>query len=211
MYGDEALKLVREAKRAQAAAGSTLSVYNETVVRNVIKELQILADEQSRVVAVIQHAVDEDPYNETDDVMAAAPAAYRAQFLLHHAGIERNKRCLLAYHAARIDKVRGLTWELGGAGLPPDVARRCSPAEARFAEKYAELLTSFKGVHGSIDLTAAPVPPKELYICVRVVKDCGEIFTETGQSLVLKANTQHFVRRTDVERLITQGYLVHVE
>ena len=49
-------------------------------------------------------------------------------------------------------------------------------------------------------------PPKDLYIEVRVVVDCGEIMTDTG-SVNLEAGTVHFLRRSDVEHLIRQGML----
>ena len=53
-------------------------------------------------------------------------------------------------------------------------------------------------------------PPKDLYIEVRVLKDCGEIFTENGP-VNLEINSTHFLRRVDVESLIRQGMLVQVK
>jgi len=52
-------------------------------------------------------------------------------------------------------------------------------------------------------------PPKELYITVRVLKDCGQVQTEFGP-LYLNIHTFHYVRKSDVEHLITQGFLLHV-
>ena len=83
-------------------------------------------------------------------------------------------------------------------------------------------------------LTTVSQPPKELFIEVRAVKDCGELLTYYGL-LKLDIDTTHFVRRfvivicvfmaslnhlcalcsffncrSDVEHLIRQGNLVQV-
>jgi len=71
------------------------------------------------------------------------------------------------------------------------------------------VLTDYKAHYLDLDLTAAPLPPKELFVEVRVVKDCGELQTEHGM-VNLQKNSQHFLRRTDVEHLIKQGYLLHL-
>ena len=72
-----------------------------------------------------------------------------------------------------------------------------------------KVLTDYKAHYLDLDLTAAPLPPKELFVEVRVVKDCGELQTEHGM-VNLQKNSQHFLRRTDVEHLIKQGYLLHL-
>ncbi|KAI9183420.1 DNA replication protein psf1 [Blastocladiella emersonii ATCC 22665] len=218
MYGDEALKLVREAKRARAGL---LPVYNETAVRNVLKEARILAEEQDRIMAMLQAAeaaADDDwlasqqaAAGGADETLAAASDGHQAAFLIHHASLDRNKRCLLAYHMARLDKIKAIQWDLMDGTVDDDTRRRMAPAEATFADRYSQLLISYKGMYDDLDLTAVAHPPKDLYVCVRVVKDCGEIITENGRSVVLKKNSQHFLLRTDVERLITQGFLQHVE
>ncbi|ORZ37895.1 hypothetical protein BCR44DRAFT_1430160 [Catenaria anguillulae PL171] len=203
MYGDEALKLVREAKRTQPRT-SILPNYNEPVVRNVLKELGVI-DTQ------IQHlqALFSDPSIDVDD---PALQGDQAAFMVHMAAVDRNKRCLLAYHMARLDKITNLVWDLGGSTVPADVRRRLAPPEAAFADKYVELLTAYKGEYPSLDLVAAaPVPPKDLYVTVRVVKDCGTIVTEAGRSVRLDLGSMHFLKRTEVERLITLGFLQHVE
>ena len=45
---------------------------------------------------------------------------------------------------------------------------------------------------------------------VRVLKDCGEILTESGP-VVLQKNTYHYLRRTDIEHLIRQNFVEHVD
>lgn len=53
-------------------------------------------------------------------------------------------------------------------------------------------------------------PPKDLYVEVRVLRDCGEIMTENGL-VNLEANSTHFLRRVDVEQLIRQGLLEQIK
>lgn len=53
-------------------------------------------------------------------------------------------------------------------------------------------------------------PPKDLYIEVRVLRDCGEVMTENGL-VHLEANSTHFLRRADVEQLIRQGLLEQIK
>ncbi|KAI9219766.1 hypothetical protein BC828DRAFT_348979 [Blastocladiella britannica] len=219
MYGDEAIKLVREAKRGLASNGP-MPVYNETAVRAVLKEMRILGDEQDALVRELEdlHAATatHDDDNDEDEHEATLLRGISAAMVVHGAALERNRRCLLAYHAARVDKIKEAIWDLGGGGaggsvVPPDMHGRLAPAEARFADRYSELLTAYAGAVPGIDLTAVPDPPKDLFVCVRVVADIGEIVTENGRPVVLRAGTQHFLRRADVERLITQGALVHVD
>lgn len=53
-------------------------------------------------------------------------------------------------------------------------------------------------------------PPKDLFVEVRVLRDCGEIMTENGL-VNLEANSTHFLRRVDVEQLIRQGLLEQIK
>lgn len=53
-------------------------------------------------------------------------------------------------------------------------------------------------------------PPKDLFVEVRVLRDCGEVMTENG-AVNLEANSTHFLRRVDVEQLIRQGLLEQIK
>ncbi|KAL7747453.1 DNA replication protein psf1 [Sorochytrium milnesiophthora] len=196
MYGDEALKLVREAKRC---GDTMLPTYNETVVRNVVKEVRLLNDELQRLLGV------------ADENAGDPSLGLQASFVIHHASIQRNKRCLLAYHHARMRNIKALVWDLGAGAHTAELKRRLSPAESALAQDYADLVTNYKATYTDLDLgTSCDAPPKDLFVCVRVLKDCGEIMSERG-SILLKKNSQHFLRRTDADLLITQGLLKHVD
>jgi GINS complex subunit 1 len=53
-------------------------------------------------------------------------------------------------------------------------------------------------------------PPKELFVEVKVMEDCGEIMTENGP-VQLSRGTTHFLRRSDIVHLIRQGKLEHMQ
>lgn len=123
--------------------------------------------------------------------------------LVNHLSMRRNKRCLLAYHRVRSDKLEEMCW--GGtdvleqepqlhqqqgqqgtgatsAGISSDAGNQSSlsPEEEEYFRQYGDLLASYKGRWTDIDLTGSLEPPKDLFIDVRVLKDAGEIQTEYG-------------------------------
>lgn len=112
--------------------------------------------------------------------------------------MRRNKRCLLAYHRVRSDKLEEYCWEGvdvleqggkngAGEGKTGDSGLRggseessLSPEEEEYVRQYSDLLAAYKGQWTDIDLTGSLEPPKDLFIDVRVLKDAGEIQTEYG-------------------------------
>ena len=117
--------------------------------------------------------------------------------LVNHLSMRRNKRCLLAYHRVRLDKLEEMCWngkdvleeQQGGrqdngesAGMASDTGYQSSlsPEEEEYVRKYGDMLAAYKGQWTDIDLTGSLEPPKDLFIDVRVLKDAGEIQTEYG-------------------------------
>lgn len=120
--------------------------------------------------------------------------------LVNHLCMRRNKRCLLAYHRTRTDKLEEMCWsgidvlerqqqqQAGKAGNADETARMgadgasssLSPEEEEYVRQYSDLLAAYKGQWTDIDLTGSLEPPKDLFIDVRVLKDAGEIQTEYG-------------------------------
>lgn len=116
--------------------------------------------------------------------------------------MRRNKRCLLAYHKTRTDKLEELVWRGAdvvdlsgqqlrdgpGLGKASGAAGRSaeggtsslSPQEEDYVRQYGDLLAAYKGQWTDIDLTGSLEPPRDLFIDVRVLKDAGEIQTEYG-------------------------------
>lgn len=116
--------------------------------------------------------------------------------LVNHLSMRRNKRCLLAYHRVRTDKLEEMSWngiDLVGGEPTQDTAASetgaasseanqssLSPEEEEYVRLYGDLLSAYKGQWTDIDLTGSLDPPTDLFIDVRVLKDAGEIQTEYG-------------------------------
>lgn len=112
--------------------------------------------------------------------------------LVNHLCMRRNKRCLLAYHRVRADKLEQMCWsgkddqeQPGPRGRQEpreasDAGSSLSPEEAEYVRQYGDMLAAFKGHWTDIDLTGDLNPPQDLFIDVRVLKDAGEIQTEYG-------------------------------
>lgn len=127
----------------------------------------------------------------------SADQATACTLLVNHLSMRRNKRCLLAYHRTRTDKLEELVWnghdvldlsaqQMGGGGgggpgtAGDSGASSLSPQEEDYVRQYGDLLAAFKGHWTDIDLTGSLEPPRDLFIDVRVLKDAGEIQTEYG-------------------------------
>ncbi|KAL6818645.1 hypothetical protein GGI42DRAFT_310393 [Trichoderma sp. SZMC 28013] len=212
MYGDLGIKLVQHAKRTQNLAH--LPPYQAELVRAVTREVRDLNKDVDDLL---------EPFQGSFDPAEDQAVAYT--LLVNHISMRRNKRCLLAYHRTRTDKLEELVWNGadvidlsgqqvrdGGASGTKGVASgdgstsSLSPQEEDYVRQYGDLLAAYKGQWTDIDLTGSLEPPRDLFIDVRVLKDAGEIQTEYG-AITLTKNSQFYVRQGDVERLIAQGYL----
>ncbi|KAI1415952.1 GINS complex, Psf1 component [Hypoxylon sp. FL1857] len=215
MYGDLGNKLVQHAKRTQNLAH--LPPYQTELVRAVTREVRDLDKDVQDMLEPFQGSFnpDEDP-------------ATACTLLVDHLSMRRNKRCLLAYHRTRTDRLEELVWKgydvvdlagqqvrdsQGGNASAPGMGAgdggtsSLSPQEEDYVRQYSDLLAAYKGQWTDIDLTGSLEPPRDLFIDVRVLKDAGEIQTEYG-AITLTKNSQFYVRQGDVERLIAQGYLL---
>lgn len=129
---------------------------------------------------------------------------------LHVQCIFRNKRCALAYLMTRLRKIEELWWQTGtGSFVSDDLAEILSAGEKAYLTTYSNILNDYMQ-DVDVDLNLDLQPPKSMYVECRVLKDCGEIETESG-TIALQENTTHFLRRRDAELLIRQGFLKHIE
>ncbi|KAK4202217.1 hypothetical protein QBC40DRAFT_294909 [Triangularia verruculosa] len=209
MYGDQGNKLVQHAKRMQNL--THLPPYQTELVRAVTREVRDLDKDVASLLEPFQGSFD-----------PSADQSTACTLLVNHLSMRRNKRCLLAYHRTRTDKLEELVWsgsdvldlagqQAGGANGATAAAdggasSSLSPQEEDYVRQYGDLLAAYKGQWTDIDLTGSLEPPRDLFIDVRVLKDAGEIQTEYG-AINLTKNSQFYVRQGDVERLIAQGYL----
>ncbi|OMH85320.1 DNA replication complex GINS protein PSF1 [Zancudomyces culisetae] len=96
------------------------------------------------------------------------------------------------------------------------ISEKISHVERQFIQDYTTAVKQYKDSvekelgYFTLDWTSSlEKPPVELFIEVRVLRECGEIMTEFGV-INLQENSQHYVRRSDVETLINLGYLMHI-
>jgi GINS complex subunit 1 len=180
---------VQHAKRTQNLAH--LPPYQTEIVRAVTREVRDLDKDVSNIL---------QPFNGSFD--PSANPATACSLLVNHLCMRRNKRCLLAYHRTRTDKLEEMVWSgidvlesitqadrdgLGGSGPgggDPNNSEgqgsSLSPEEEEYVRQYGDLLAAYKGQWTDIDLTGSLEPPRDLFIDVRVLKDAGEIQTEYG-------------------------------
>jgi GINS complex subunit 1 len=130
----------------------------------------------------------------------SAEPATACALLVDHLCMRRNKRCLLAYHRVRSDRLEEMCWsgsdvleqsqtanqgsggggESAGLGAEGGNTSSLSPEEEEYVRQYSDMLAAYKGQWTDIDLTGSLDPPRDLFIDVRVLKDAGEIQTEYG-------------------------------
>lgn len=195
-YGELGTQLLLESRRSTQT--DTLLKYNDVLVRSIIREQR---EFEKALLAQIA---------KTQENEAPPPAV-----IIIQTAINRNKRCLLAYHSHRLDRLRDMYWALGGA-LPailqdPDTRSKLNPHEVDYLRTYDVSMMEFRGEFSNeLDIMAGiTVPPKELNVSVKVIKDCGVIQTEIG-TIDFKKGQRFMVRRADIEHLIVQGYLEEV-
>ncbi|KAJ5679396.1 hypothetical protein N7462_007640 [Penicillium macrosclerotiorum] len=197
---------VQHAKRTQSLAH--LPPYQTEIVRAVTREVRDLDRDVARLL---------DPFEGSFN--PSADPATACALLVDHLCMRRNKRCLLAYHRVRTEKLEELCWtgvDVLEQQQPTEASEdrgqsqsghsSLSPEEEEYFRQYGDMLAAYKGQWTDIDLTGTLEPPKDLFIDVRVLKDAGEIQTEYGV-INLTKNSQLYVRQGDVERLIAQGFL----
>ena len=130
-YGQRGVDLLRELKRSD-----WLPSYNEDSVRATIQEINLHTAELQDIVRA-NNRVGNDT-STSGGGSAPVPIEMRPVMLLHEVSIKRNKRCLLAYHAHRIDKLRALRWETAG-NLATPMKFVLSEAEVDFFHEYDKL------------------------------------------------------------------------
>lgn len=180
---------VQHAKRTQSLAH--LPPYQTELVRTVAREVRDLDRDVAHLLAPF-----EGNFNPSQEPAVACA------LLVDHLCIRRNKRCLLAYHRVRTEKLEELCWKgidvleqqaaaasamagvedgtAGSGGQNSGNESSLSPDEEEYFRQYSDMLATYKGQWTDIDLTGSLEPPKDLFIDVRVLRDAGEIQTEYG-------------------------------
>ena len=123
----------------------------------------------------------------------------------------RNRDMLLCYLRHRLGRIEQARWDVAGA-LPDEALELLSPNEREYDREYAALLSEFQTAY-DLDLTRDTKPPSDLYIKVLAKEEVGAfIGPESGATIdPVKAGDTIFLRRGDVEPLIRQGRLEHID
>lgn len=163
---------VQHAKRTIALP--TLPPYAPELVRSITREIRELNTSYEPLFTAISSGSENSP----------APATITTMFI-DNLCMRRNKRCLLAYHRVRSTRLESEIWEgrdvLEENGDEAEAeSASLSPEEEEYVQEYTELVASLKGQWEDIDLGGSLIPPRELFVDVRVLKDAGEIQTEYG-------------------------------
>lgn len=207
-YGSRGRELLLDLKRSD-----WLPTYNEEGVRSTLQEIHSHTEELTVLVRASTNRSRSNANDEDGGAVGAGPAIEnRPSLILHDASIRRNKRCLLAYHAYRIDKLRILRWETSG-NLPSSLKHLLSESEIDFFHEYDKLISRYQlsGPMSNLDLNADQFPPEENLIQVRVVQSgLGSIETEMCGTVQLELGSMHYLPRGDVEHLIRGGSVVQL-
>merc|ERR1712190_562551 len=176
--------------------------FNDAVIREVIDE--ILNDTKEMTTLVAEH--------QDHDV----PPELAAGLVLYNDLVDRNRRCLLAYLNARLEKIEELRWEVG-LMVPDDKLEKLHDSEKQYFHEYNKILDKYMKSYvpkckEPLDLTASAVAPEDLYVQIRVLDEgIGEIVTQDSGVVRLRKGYLLLVKRTDIEHLIRAGKVEHVK
>ena len=123
----------------------------------------------------------------------------------------RNRDMLLCYLRHRLGRIEQARWDVAGK-LPDEALDLLSPNEREYDREYAELLSELQTSY-DLDLTRDTKPPSDLYIKALALEEVGAfVGSESGATIEpLKAGNTIFLRRGDVEPLVRQGKLKHID
>lgn len=104
MLAQTAFQIIKELKRSNQCK---LPSYNEEKIRLCLEEMRTLYEANHRDVALVSNISSASSSSHPDETNKIQSV------LVRHAVLERNKRCLLAYHYARLMQIKELRWKFG--------------------------------------------------------------------------------------------------
>ncbi|XP_037942840.1 DNA replication complex GINS protein PSF1-like [Teleopsis dalmanni] len=194
MFSGKAFDLVKDLERST----QTIPPFEDDAVRQILEEIKAIFEE---------NCAQASNFSTSGDRTLWPLLNYR------HTVLQRNKRCLLTYLYQRLQRIKALRWEFGPI-IPSDIKNSLCEPEINFFNAYSKSLASYMRSVGDgqgINLTGNLLPPKSLYVEVRCNKDYGKYELDDGEVILLKKNSQHYLPRSQIETLIRQGILQHIE
>lgn len=227
MYGDLGNKLILDAKRSTSL--SEVPIFQGDLIRSIVREISDLNADAEYLQLIAKNEQDESEEEQK---------IKQCQLFVTHLSMRRNKRCLLGYERLRAEKIDEFCWlnleptvlnsskdtkAASSASAAYDKSLtgyltnyttlltldNLNHAEQEYYRGYQDIITNYKSMFADIDLSGDLNPPTDIFIDVRVLKNGGEVQTEYGTFNLIK-DSQFFVRKSDVERLIQQGYLEEI-
>lgn len=224
MYGEAATELVKQLTRDEK---DIIPEYNHELVEKIMREndelyaenlktsqcTPALNDSNKQPQPTIEPAdVEPDsldqPTSKTTDNIDISEKEIMVMQVRHTAKLW-NKRCIIAYHYERLNRLKKLRWEYGN-NLPREIVQNLSQDELEWFTRYNDNLFSYMSSLNDgkgLDLTLYITPPKKLYIPVKCVRDYGQFDLEDGQPVMLKKDSIHYLPLSQCEKLIHQGVL----
>ncbi len=180
--------LLLEIKRHQ---DSSLPPYNLKLVRQCFNDLhhsfQCLSEE-------VQASSDGIPS------MAGRPS-----MLWHHACIQRQKRCLLAYHKHRLDSLKNQVLAHPSASVDTSTWSSNGP-ELEFCQAYQQLRQGQCLPHPD---TPPPIIAHSLQ--VRCIATLGQVVLESGRCVTITKGSVLYLPRQDVIEFLQDGTMQLLE
>lgn len=103
------LDLIKSLKRGSS---HRLPPYDEEKVRRCVDEMKALYEANRADVAILRPPSQSSSANDESNIAGSNENLIQA-VLIRHATMERMKRCLLAYHHARLMQIKELRWQYG--------------------------------------------------------------------------------------------------
>ncbi|CAD8136712.1 unnamed protein product [Paramecium pentaurelia] len=122
--------------------------------------------------------------------------------------VERTKRVQLAYLMHRINKIQS-QYFIDSGQLSNDHLDQLSKNEKDYYKFFDQLVKRYEN---DIETKVSQniIPPSEVFIEVRVIKQIGNIITQDGDELDLEEGTQQLVKKSDVIKFLQEGSLVQI-
>lgn len=193
-----------------------IPMYNDELIYNILKEVKQLKQNTEYLQHIKQEEV--ETRGQFGDALSVHPndKIRKCQYFVNLLCLERNKRCLMAYQRMRSDTIDRMIWNglIGNNNIYNNSSKRSgynelSHYEQEYMTQYKNLIDEMNSeseLWSSIEIMGNMNPPSDIFIDIRVLKDIGEIQTEYGTFNFVK-DSQFYVRQSDVERLIQQGYV----
>ncbi|SOV07881.1 related to PSF1 - subunit of the GINS complex [Ustilago sp. UG-2017a] len=217
MFGDQALKLVTEAKACLNL--DTVKPYNDELIRALILETKQLHTHLATLFSTLE--------TQSHQLSPADVSGLQSQLLMLHLIVQYNKRSLLIYHNIRIDLLFSHI-SRHAYSLPvlfskePHLRTALSPHEQDHLKRYSDLIHRTKLTY--LDLSPnlrldisdhqvyEPVPT-DLLVTVKVNRELNDVWLTSNQTAptTFAKDQTLTINRGDVRGLINRGWVSVVQ